>query len=344
MTEDTHAAFNAIVLQGARRTRGMPQWDDVLDEDRSNAIHAYLIDLAWQAYRQQALLPDIEILDTEVYPENLTAADDGTIFIGSVKGNVYRAEAGAGEATAWIETSPENGILTILGVLADDASNTLWLCSVPNFFGPERSEGVSSLMAFDLTTAAQKGVYEFPPPASTCNDITVAADGTAYASDTSNGRIFALAPGADALTLYGEDEALIGIDGLAFAGDGTLYVNNVRSNEIIRIETNDDGTMAGLTSLNLSHELGGPDGMRLIEGNRFIQAEGTIGRLSVVTIDGDDATLTIIDDTLVSTPGAITVGDTAYVIESNIGYLLDPGLAGQSPDAFMIYARPLPGE
>jgi len=342
MSADTHASFNAIVLQGARRYRGMPQWDDVLTEDDAAAIHAYLIDLAARAYARQASLPDIEIEDTEVFPESVTASADGTVFVGSVKGNVYRAAPGTAIATPWIETTPDNGILTILGVLADDASNTLWLCSVPNFFGPERSQGVSSLMAFDLRSGAQKGVYPFPPPASTCNDITIAADGTAYASDTSNGRIFTLAPGGDALALYGEDAALVGIDGLAFSGDGTLYVNNVRSNEILRVETRPDGSMSGLQSLELSHELGGPDGFRLIAGNRFLQAEGTIGRLGVVTIDGDRADLTVIDDSLVSSPGATPVGDTAYVIESNIRYLTDPSLRGQQPESFMIYARRLP--
>jgi sugar lactone lactonase YvrE len=185
-------------------------------------------------------------------------------------------------------------------------------------------------------------VYPFPPPASVCNDITIAADGTAYASDTSNGRMFTLAPGAEGLDLFGEHAELIGIDGLAFSGDGTLYVNNVRSNEILRVETDAAGAMTGLTSLTLSHELGGPDGMRLIDGNRFIQAEGTIGRVSVVTIEGDTATLDIIDDTLVSTPGATVIGDTAYVLESEIRFLTDPSLQGQQPESFMIYARPLP--
>ena len=342
MSADTHTAFNAIVLNGARRFRGMPQWDDVLDVPQTEAIHAYLIDLAWQAYAAQSRLPDIEIVDTEVFPESITASADGTVFAGSVKGNVYRAEAGSATATPWIRTTPENGILSILGVLADDASNTLWLCSVPNFFGTERSQGVSSLMAFDLTTAAQKGVYPFPAPASVCNDVAIAADGSAFASDTSNGRIFVLRPGASSLELYGADAALVGIDGLAFSGDGTLYVNNVQSNQILRVETDASGAMTGLTTLALSHELGGPDGFRLIEGNRCLPAEGTIGRLAVLTIDGARADLEIIDDTLVSSPGATAVGDTAYVLESNIGYLTDPNLRGQQPESCMIYARPLP--
>jgi len=53
MDAATHASFKAIVLFGARRTRGMPQWDDVLTEQQTEAIHAYLIDLAWNAYDAQ---------------------------------------------------------------------------------------------------------------------------------------------------------------------------------------------------------------------------------------------------------------------------------------------------
>ena len=291
---------------------------------------------------QGAGLPDIQIVDTDVFPENLDAGSDGTIYVGSVKGNVYRARPGSAFARPWIRHNDENGILTILGVRVDEAARTLWLCSAPNFFGPERSEGVSSLIAFDLDTGDFKAGYPLPPPASVCNDITLSGDGTVYLTDTSNGRLFTLEPGASALKLFGEDQSLVGVDGIAFSADGTLYVNNVRSNEIIRVDINPDGSMGSLNSLNLSHELGGPDGFRLIEGNRFIQAEGTIGRLAVVTIEGDDATLEVLRDDLISTPGAIVVDDTAYVLESNIGYLLDPALAEQEPPPFMIYAVPLP--
>jgi quinohemoprotein ethanol dehydrogenase len=53
MPPEIHAAFKAIVLQGALRSRGMPQWDDVLDDAQADAIHAYLIDLAQHAYDAQ---------------------------------------------------------------------------------------------------------------------------------------------------------------------------------------------------------------------------------------------------------------------------------------------------
>lgn len=287
-------------------------------------------------------LPDIQIMDTAVFPESITSTADGTVISGSTKGVVYRAEPGSAEAHPWISFNDENGILSILGVLADDKANTLWMCSAPNFFGPERSQGTTALKAFALDSGAFKGSWDFPAPGGTCNDITVAQDGSAYASDTGGGRIFRLRPGGAALELVGSDPLLVGIDGLAFAQDGTLYVNNVRTQKLFRVALNNDGSMGALTELAVSHELGGPDGMRLIEGNRFIQAEGTAGRLSVVEIDGDTATMTVLRDDLESSPAATVVGNTAYVAKTNIKYLLDPTLRGQEAPPAMLYAVPLP--
>jgi len=53
MDAATHEGFLGIVLYGARRYRGMPQWDDVLNEDQANAIHDYLVDLGWRAWQAQ---------------------------------------------------------------------------------------------------------------------------------------------------------------------------------------------------------------------------------------------------------------------------------------------------
>jgi len=53
MSPAVHQTFNDIVLHGQRRALGMPQWDDVLSEADADAIHAYLISLAWDAYRAE---------------------------------------------------------------------------------------------------------------------------------------------------------------------------------------------------------------------------------------------------------------------------------------------------
>ena len=48
MDRNTHGIFNSIVLQGAYGPKGMGRFDDVLTPADTEAIHAYLIDQAWQ--------------------------------------------------------------------------------------------------------------------------------------------------------------------------------------------------------------------------------------------------------------------------------------------------------
>jgi quinohemoprotein ethanol dehydrogenase len=48
-----HSIFNDIVLRGVVAPTGMEKFDDLLSEQDVNAIHAYVIDEAWKAYRDQ---------------------------------------------------------------------------------------------------------------------------------------------------------------------------------------------------------------------------------------------------------------------------------------------------
>lgn len=291
--------------------------------------------------RASAAATDVRIDDVMVFPESLSAASDGAIYTGSMKGIVFRAPPGSRTAEPWIRPTPENGILSILGVLTDERSGTLWLCSSPSPLRTPPAVGVASLMAFDLKSGAQKGVYPFPAPASACNDITIAKNGDAYATDTPNGRIFRLKAGATALELFADDPRLKGIDGIVFGGDGTLYLNIVSRGQLMRLDRGPDGAMIGLVELALSQPVAGPDGFRLIGGNRFLLAEGNSGRIDEVVIDGDRATITVLKEGLVSPPGVTRVGRTAYALEGKILYLIDPKLKGQDPGPFLVRAIPL---
>ena len=53
LSAPTHRLFYEIVLRGAYRGKGMGRWDDVLSQADAEAIHAYLVDQAWNAYQQQ---------------------------------------------------------------------------------------------------------------------------------------------------------------------------------------------------------------------------------------------------------------------------------------------------
>jgi hypothetical protein len=197
------------------------------------------------------------------------------------------------------------------------------------------------LIALDLKSGAKKSVHVFPAPGGVCNDIAVARDGTVYATDTSNGRLLRLPRNGQELQVVGADPRLNGIDGLAFAEDGTLYVNSVTRNSMVRVELLRDGGMGTLTELALSQPVAGPDGLRPIANNRFLQAEGTSGRITEVTIEGDTAHIRTLRDGLTSSPGVTLVGTTAYAIEGKIGYLIDPKLKGKDPGPFKILAIPL---
>jgi sugar lactone lactonase YvrE len=286
---------------------------------------------------------DVLIDGTEIYPESVTSTRAGALIVGSMKGVIYRAAPGESTATAWVQPDATNGLQAVFGVLAHDASSTLWVCSVPNPFQPPAAAAgrVAELVALDLRNGAFKARYAFPAPRSVCNDVTVGADGTVYAADTQNGRILKLSRGDRELSLFGEAEALKGVDGIAFASDGTLYVNIVSRGALLRVGIARGGHMGKLTELQLDEKLAGPDGMRLIDGHRFLLAEGTSGRISEVRMGPDRATLRPLRTGLNSSPGVTLVGNTAYAIEGKIGYLVDPALRGKDPGPFRILAIPL---
>jgi quinohemoprotein ethanol dehydrogenase len=53
MPPEVHAEFKNIVLKGEFGPLGMERFDDILSEADVDAIHAYLIDQAWQSYKRQ---------------------------------------------------------------------------------------------------------------------------------------------------------------------------------------------------------------------------------------------------------------------------------------------------
>lgn len=287
---------------------------------------------------------DILIDGKGVHPESVTSTPEGALFTGSVPGTIYRAGPGETVARPFITPNAENGLRAVFGVLADPAQQRLWACSVANPFGPRGSTppAPSELVAFELSSGKLIGRWAFPAPGGTCNDIAIGADGSAYASDTPGGRILKLAKGGTALEVVASDDRLKGIDGLDFGADGALYINNVQTNALWRVRLGASGQPAQLTLLKASDKMGGPDGLRHIGGNRFLQAEGSSGRATLVTISGDEARIQVLRDGLDSSPGITLIGRTVYVVEGKIQYLFNPEFRGKDPGPFKAIAIPLP--
>jgi sugar lactone lactonase YvrE len=278
---------------------------------------------------------EITIQDEKPFPESVTSTSDGTLIIGGLnKGVVYRAARGAATAELWIKPDT-NGLQRVLGVLADQKSDTLWVCS------SKRPQGTAptAVKTFVLKTGAPKGSYDFPGDTGLCNDIAIGPDGAAYLSDTTANRILRLKKDRTALEVWIKDDRLAGADGLAFGDNATLYVNTVTTGHLFRIPVGKDGTAGTIGEIKPSQPLSRPDGMRSLGKNQFLMIEGA-GKLDYVTIDGDNAKIEVLKDGF-NGPTAVThVGNTAWVIEGKLNYMSDPKLKDQDPGPFKAYAVP----
>lgn len=282
---------------------------------------------------------DVTVHEEKPFPESLSSTSDGTLYIGSIaKSAIFKAPKGAATAEVWIKPGT-NGLQRVLGVLADQKSNTLWVCS--DKLQPNGAP--SALKAFDLKTGAAKGSYDFPNDNALCNDIAIGTDGTAYATDTLANRIMRLKKGGSALDVWIKDDKLAGADGIAFGDNDTLYVNTVTTGHLFRIPINKDGSAGAITQIQPSQELSRPDGMRTLGKNEFLLIEGA-GRLDRVTISGDSAKIDVIKDGF-NGPTAVTqTGKIAWVLEGKLNYMNDPKLKDQDPGPFKAYAVPIPGK
>jgi streptogramin lyase len=278
--------------------------------------------------RADDLMP-VEVPGDRAFTESISAGPDGTLYISSLaSGGIARVRPGASKAEPWIAPGAFETRSTF-GVYADVKSNTLWICSNDasgiGVQGPSSVAG-SHLKEFDLATGEGKASFALPGKATLCNDMTVAEDGSVYVTNSLTPQILKLNPGAKDLEVFVEDKQFqppkgAGLDGIAFGGDGNIYVNTFNGSEFFRVEVK-DGVAGKVTKLETSRPLKLPDGLRHISGQTFLMAEGS-GSLDRVTVDGDKVTVETIKDGLKEPTSFAKVGATAWVAEGQLSHLFD---------------------
>ena len=294
---------------------------------------------------------DVVVPGSTDFPESMSASSDGTLYFSSFgNGRIWRAKPGETQASEFIKTG-SNGLASALGVLADDKSNTLYVCS-DDFSGAGikiPGATATSLKLFDLKTGEAEGSIPTPGQATLCNDIVVASDGTAYVADSFAGHILRLKPGAKEFEVWAQDArwnvpGKPELDGIAILGDGAVYSNIFEGDGLYRIAVNPDGSAGKITKLETSRPLYHSDGLRAFGPNKLIMVEGeTKGNLDLITIDGDNAKVETIKNGFDGPVSLVQAGDTIYVLDVPLRYLLGQEAKDKkTPPPFKAFAVPSP--
>jgi len=292
-------------------------------------------------------LDSIPIPGTKAFPESITSMSDGTLYVGRLgDGGIVRIKPRTHENTIFVQPGAL-GSRSILGVFADEASNTLWACSnnLSAFGAPATgSDTESALKAFDLRTGIGKRSVSLPGAHAFCNDIAMDAKGSVFVTDSANPTILKLSPGATSFEVFAQDSAFsppqrdsAGLDGIAFGSDGNLYVTTYAAGGLFRVEVK-AGRAGRITALSGDHQLRLPDALRRLGENSFLLVEGS-GTLDRVVIKDNGFSVTPIRGNF-STPTSVAViGATAWVTEGNTTYFFDASKKNLAPPLpFRIYA------
>jgi sugar lactone lactonase YvrE len=270
------------------------------------------------SFTQAAFAADILIGDAKSSPESLTMSPGGILIVGSASSPfVYKVLPGSSTAEKFIDASAEGAGTFFLGMLADAPSHTLWTCQLTPVAGTTPVRRHTALRGFDLSTGTPKLRWDLPGDDTVCNDFTVGPDKALYITDTVTGRIYKLPAGATTAELYLEHRRLVGVDGITFL-DGTLYVNNVIFNKLYRIPVDAAGKPGTPVDIWMDQPVEGPDGMRAANGKLFVAENGS-GKISVITVKGDKASVTVLKDGLKTPTGIEPAGDTLWFTERAVG-------------------------
>jgi sugar lactone lactonase YvrE len=295
----------------------------------------------------------IELTPERFFPEGVTVDKNGNFYIGSMElGVIYRGTANGGEAEPFIEPDAENELVSVIGVHADDATDTLWVCSSDAGNSAQAGDAPAALKKFSLPNGEFVESYAWPefsgdalPEEMTngvtgfCNDITIDADGNLYATDSWYPRILRLPAGGTALEewvvsdVFPQDQwHLNGID--VDQSNGTLYVVENHPGALYSIPIMADGTAGEVAEVTTSRDLLSPDGLKVLAPNLLVTAEGANDGGGVAYIRIDDAGEGEIEEVIKGFNQVATLAlfqASAWVVENQGDHFW--GAAENGPDA-----------
>ena len=294
----------------------------------------------------------INLTPERFFPEGVTVDKNGNFYIGSMDtGAIHKATANDAEAVSFIEPDDTNGLVSVIGVYADDAHDTLWVCSSDAGNGQRAGTAPAALKEFSLADGAFIRSLAWPEPSGTalpedatkgvtgfCNDIAIDADGNLYATDSWYPRILTLPAGGDALEewvvsdVFPQDQwHLNGID--IDQSNNVLYVVENHPGALYRIPIGANGAAGTVTEVTTSRALLSPDGLKVLAPNLLVTAEGGNdgGGVALIRITDTDGEVEEVIKGFDQVATFALHQASAWVVENQADHFWDAANAG--PDA-----------
>lgn len=168
-------------------------------------------------------------------------------------GTVY-AVADDGAITPFVE---DPDLVSILGIEVDEMTDRLLVVNNGVLGGGDCLLGI-----YDLDSGERQALVDLGDPGTLVNDVTVDAEGTAYITNTFNGRIYAVSTDG-AVSIFASPDELgttLSLNGIVYHPDGYLLVAGFNRGVIYRVPI-DDPSMASELALDI--DIAGPDGLVL---------------------------------------------------------------------------------
>lgn len=282
--------------------------------------------------------------DSEVWVEGIAVDETtGDVYVGSFfERAVYRLRV-SGEVE---RIGSEDDLMEVIGIWVDGERRALWVVSGD---GPWReTDGApprrNELVRFDLDSGGVDGRWPIPDDAPRLlNDVTVAADGTVWASESLRGEVYRIPPDGE-LELFARFDDLVFLNGIAVSPDGTrLYLGDFVG---VTVVSPADGSVQKVTGEDMA--LGMVDGLSWFDGGVVLVQNHPRVNNRVVRVDlaADGVTA----ERLEILPSGVPVGtipftsavlaDTVWVVA---GAPFELREAGEPPPPAAVVRMPLDG-
>jgi sugar lactone lactonase YvrE len=284
------------------------------------------------------------------YPNGITRASNGTLYVGSIVSGKILQITLDGKITTFFPGSEE--VFAATSLRLDEQRGILWGTS-PDFLGVKNTDGEivrrpHRVFAIAISTSEVLR-SEIMPDRGFGNDLALDSDGGVYITDSFQPRIYYLAPNAEQFQIWAEDELFrpeseqIGLAGIARNSDGITVVGMYSAGKLFKVIKQPQGSVQ-VEAISLERQLENPDGMQFTDDGSLLIAEGAMEsgngrlvRLDVLSPGNKPKPIKTLASGLKSPVNLTTSQNSVWVTESQIRHRLLPKQQAELPERFFLH-------